>query len=114
MNDNFSWSNYGSTPEIGIRRLEDISGRPPDESILLENRGETPIFSASGSVISRENCIVEADISMPTSTKRKAIIDDIIAGLLETTYNVLFSISDQPDQGETLFKTKITFTFSII
>jgi len=57
-----TWSNYGSTPDIGIRGLEDIQGIPPDEGILLKNRTENPEWAFNGQKITRPDNIVDVEI----------------------------------------------------
>jgi hypothetical protein len=49
---------------------------------------------------------------MPTLAKRNAIIDDIDAALLLTSYNLLYEISDIPDVTP-VYKTKLIFTITI-
>jgi len=108
----FAWSNYGSTPTIKIRGLEDISGMPPDEGIILQNKTESPIWAFNGQKITRPDSAVEAEITMPTSTKRKDIMDDIDAGILASSYNITYDITDQPDIYSA-FKTKLRFKIMI-
>lgn len=116
--DVFAWANYTAinsetmTGRIGIKRLEDISGIPPDECLYLSNKGGAPEWLANGANIkANDKCTVE--INMPTLAKRDAVMDDIDAGLLLTSYNFLYDIVDHPDAGETLLKTILEFTLTI-
>jgi len=121
MNDTdvFAWTNYAAeatrftAPTVKVRGLEPISGAPPEESILLINKSEKPIFAFNNVKIARMDNKVDVEIYMPTSAKRKAIMDDIDAGLLLTSYNMSYDITDYPD-AVNLFVTKLTFTIEII
>lgn len=99
----FAWSNYGETPGIKIKNLEDTSGVEPDENIELQNKNGEPSWAFNNVKLVGDQ-FVEATITMPTSTKRDNIMDDIDAGVLASAYDITYSVTDQPDEY-TVFKT---------
>ena len=99
----FTWDNYGTTPTIKINKLEDISGTPPDESIILENKNSGPTWAFNNVKLVGNNS-VQVEITMPTSEKRDNIMEDIDAGVLASAYDITYSISGEPDEYP-IFKT---------